>query len=152
MPAPETDGNHGWTSPAGDFSLAYALLRATLGVNIAMHGISRILAGVGVFAAGVEKQFAATPLPHFAVRAFAVSLPWAEAVIGLLVLLGVVTRWALVAGTLLILVLTFGSTLHQDWEVAGLQLIYALVYAILIALLKHNSIALDRLFGAQPRS
>lgn len=135
-----------FNSPA-DFSLSYALLRATLGVNIAMHGISRILAGVGVFTAALEKQFAATALPDFAVRAFASALPWAEALIGLLILVGGVTRIALVAGGLLILVLTFGSTLHQDWEIAGLQLTYTVVYSLLIAFRKYNAISLDRWFA-----
>lgn len=134
-----------------DFSLAYALLRTTLGVNIAMHGISRILAGVGVFTASLEKQFAATPLPHFAVRAFGSALPWAEALIGLLILVGGATRIALVVGGLLILLLTFGSTLHQDWEIAGLQLTYAIVYSLLIAFRKYNSISLDRLFARSRR-
>ena len=129
----------------GDYSLAYALMRAMLGVNIAMHGISRILMGVGVFAAGIEKQFAATVLPHFAVATFANVLPWAEASIGLLILFGVATRYALVAGALLMIVLTFGSNLHQDWQVAGLQLIYAIAYALLIALHKYNAFSLDQL-------
>jgi len=129
---------------AGDYSAAYALLRATLGVNIAMHGISRILGGVGAFAAGLEKQFAATALPNFAVAAFAHALPWAEAAIGLLILFGAATQFALIAGALLILVLTFGTNLHQDWQVAGLQLIYAVVYALLIAFRRYNAFSLDR--------
>jgi thiosulfate dehydrogenase (quinone) large subunit len=117
-------------SSTDDLSMAYALLRAMLGVNITMHGTSRILGGVGVFTAALEKQFAATPLPHFAVRAFGSALPWAEASVGLLILVGGATRIALVAGGLLILVLTIGSTLHQDWEIAGLQLAYATVYTM----------------------
>lgn len=137
--------NTTWKGSADrDYSLAYALLRATLGVNIAMHGISRILAGVGGFAAGLEKQFAATPLPHFAVAAFAHALPWAEAIIGLLILFGVATRVALVLGALLIVMLTFGTNLHQDWNVAGLQLIYAIAYALLIAFHRYNAFSLDR--------
>lgn len=132
---------------ASDYSLAYALLRAFLGVNIAMHGISRILMGTGIFAAGIEKQFAATVLPHFAVAAFGHLLPWAEASIGLLILFGLATRFALVAGALLMVVLTFGSTLHQDWQIAGLQLIYAVAYALLIAFQKHNAFSLDGLLS-----
>jgi len=129
-----------------DFTLAYTLLRMTLGVNIALHGISRLLAGSAAFVGALAKQFASTPLPDFAVRGFGHALPWLEALIGLLILFGVFTRVALVAGALLIVVLTFGSTLHQDWDIAGLQLIYAAVYFILIALQRHNSFSLDRLF------
>ncbi|HVB87202.1 MAG TPA: DoxX family membrane protein [Candidatus Dormibacteraeota bacterium] len=135
------------SSAGRDYSVAYALLRATLGMNIAMHGFSRIFAGVGGFAAGLEKQFAATPLPHIAVAAFAHALPWAEAAIGLLILFGVATRVALILGALLILVLTFGTNLHQDWNVAGLQLIYAVAYALLIAFHRYNAFSLDRLFS-----
>jgi thiosulfate dehydrogenase [quinone] large subunit len=55
--------------------LAYLLLRLTLGVNILMHGLSRILAGLTPFAAGMMKQFASTPLPPSLVHAFAYALP-----------------------------------------------------------------------------
>jgi thiosulfate dehydrogenase (quinone) large subunit len=130
-----------------DYSMGYALLRMTLGVNIAMHGISRILSGVGAFASGLQKQFAATLLPHFAVSAFGHALPWTEATIGLLILVGGATRLALVAGALLMIVLTFGSNLHQDWQVAGLQLIYAIAYALLIAFHRFNSFSLDGLLS-----
>jgi thiosulfate dehydrogenase (quinone) large subunit len=126
-----------------DAALAYLFLRATLGVNIFFHGLSRILAGPAAFAATLVQQFHATPLPSGMVSAFAHALPWVEAVIGLLLLLGAATRLALCAGALLILVLTFGSTLHQDWDVAGLQLIYAAVYAALLAFRDNNAFSVD---------
>jgi thiosulfate dehydrogenase (quinone) large subunit len=65
----------------------------------------------------------------------------------LLILFGALTRVALIAGALLIVLLTFGSTLHQDWDIAGLQLIYALVYFVLIGLRQHNSLSIDGLFS-----
>jgi thiosulfate dehydrogenase (quinone) large subunit len=77
------------------------------------------------------------------VSAFAHALPWLEAVIGLLLILGAATRLALSAGALLILALTFGSTLHQDWDVAGLQLIYAAVYAALLVFRDNNAFSVD---------
>ena len=132
-----------------DFALAYALLRVTLGINIAIHGISRIVAGPAAFVAGLTKQFAGTPLPHFAVQGFGYVLPWAEALIGLLALFGAFTRAALIAGALLIAVLTFGSTLHQDWDVAGLQLIYATVYFLLLALRRYNAFSVDGLLSRE---
>jgi thiosulfate dehydrogenase [quinone] large subunit len=105
------------------------------------------VAGPASFVATLTKQFASTPLPHFAVVGFGYTLPWLEAVIGLLVLLGAFTRAALVAGALLIAVLTFGSTLHQDWDIAGLQLIYATVYFLLLALRRHNALSADGLLS-----
>jgi len=130
-----------------DFAIAYPLLRITLGINIALHGVSRILAGPATFVAGLTKQFANTGLPTFAVQGFGYTLPWLEASIGLLILFGAFTRVALIAGALLIAVLTFGSSLHQDWDVAGLQLIYAVVYFILIALRRFNWLSIDFLVG-----
>jgi thiosulfate dehydrogenase [quinone] large subunit len=138
--------NHG-----ADLRVAYALLRVTLGINIALHGISRIVAGPVAFVATLSKQFASTPLPHFAVQGFGYALPWLEAAIGLLVLFGAFTRAALIAGALLIALLTFGSSLHQDWDVVGLQLIYALVYFVLISLRKYNTFSVDGLLSREWR-
>lgn len=123
--------------------LAYSLLRATLGLNILMHGISRLWAGPGKFVAGLLVMFHSTPLPETLVRVFGYTLPWLEASVGLLVLLGLWTRYALAAGSLLILVLTFGTTVRQDWETAGLQLNYALVFAALLAFLQYNAFSID---------
>jgi thiosulfate dehydrogenase [quinone] large subunit len=132
-----------------DLSLAYALLRITLGINIALHGISRILAGPAVFVAELTKQFESTVLPHFAIRGFGYALPWLETLVGLLILCGAMTRMALIVGALLITVLTFGSSLHQDWNVAALQLIYAVVYFVLIGLHRFNWFAVDGLFPSR---
>ncbi len=58
-------------------------------------------------------------------------------------LVGLRTRTALIGGSLLILILTFGSTLRQDWQSAGLQLIYASVYAALLASRQNNIYSVD---------
>lgn len=132
-------------SATADASLAYLLLRVTIGVNIFIHGVTRILGGTSKFAFTLDQGFRGTPLPPSFVFGFAMALPWIEAVIGFLVLIGLFSRLALSVGALLILVLTFGSTLHQDWESAGLQLIYASVYAALLAFSRHNTFSLDKL-------
>ena len=126
-----------------DLRLAYGLLRVILGVNIAVHGVSRINMGVRSFAQGLVPLFAKTPLRPGAVYAYAAALPFAEAAVGFFVLLGIESRFAYVLGLLLILSLTFGATLRQDWESAGLQLIYALTYAVLLALRGYNSFSVD---------
>jgi thiosulfate dehydrogenase [quinone] large subunit len=112
-------------------------------MNIAVHGVSRINMGVRSFAEGLVPLFAKTPLPPGTVYAYAAALPFAEAAIGLFVLVGFESRYAYVLGLLLILSLTFGATLRQDWESAGLQLIYALTYAGLLAFREYNSLSVD---------
>jgi thiosulfate dehydrogenase (quinone) large subunit len=108
-----------------------------------MHGIARIYAGVHDFAVGLLPEFQKTPLPAPAVYAFGVTLPYAEAILGALLILGLFTRYVCVLGMLLLATLTFGSALHQDWNAAGIQLIYALAYAALLGLRDHNLISLD---------
>jgi thiosulfate dehydrogenase (quinone) large subunit len=134
---------HEITEAQLDRRLAYALLRAIIGVNLAVHGISRLLAGPHAFATSLVGTFHATPLPAWSVLAFGLVLPWVEATLGLLILLGLVTRFALIAASLIILALTFGSTLRQDWQSAGLQLIYAAIYAALLAFRQENTYSLD---------
>jgi thiosulfate dehydrogenase [quinone] large subunit len=126
-----------------DRQLAYGLLRLILGMNILIHGVSRLYMGVKNFAQTLVPLFVKTPLPPGAVYAYASALPFVEAMIGLCVLLGFGSRYAYVCGLLLIASLTFGAALRQDWDSAGLQLIYALLYAILLASREYNVISLD---------
>jgi thiosulfate dehydrogenase [quinone] large subunit len=114
-----------------DTNLAYFMLRATLGLNICIHGVSRILQGPGVFANSLVGSFHKTPLPDLSVHLFGLGLPWVEMLLGGLVLFGVSLRLALFGGAFLIFFLTLGSSLLQDWSAAGLQLIYAMIYGLL---------------------
>lgn len=130
----EYDVNRSW---------AYVLLRVMLGVNMLFHGVSRVLAGPSGFAATLVREFQATPLPSVLVHVFGLALPWLEAAIGLLILIGLFRRPALLAGGALMVVLTLGTTLRQDWPSAGTQLIYAIVYAALLAFLHYDRFAVD---------
>ena len=127
-----------------DRTIAYMLLRVFLGVNIASHGVSRLLAA-SKFENALAAQFAHSFLPHSAVVAFALALPWAETLIGSLILAGLWTRLALIGGALLMIVLTLGSCLIQDWQVAGIQLIYQIAYFFLLFLLNYNHWSVDAL-------
>ncbi|HEY2039401.1 MAG TPA: MauE/DoxX family redox-associated membrane protein [Edaphobacter sp.] len=126
-----------------DEKIAYALLRAVAGTNLLMHGVSRLLAGPEAFSAHLTEQFAHSPLPEAVVRGFGSVLPPIEGLIGLLLLIGWKTRWALIAASLLMLVLTFGSSLIQNWSAAETQLMYALVFSVLLFLRRYNSWSVD---------
>lgn len=135
------------TRESRDQRAAYALLRIILGVNICLHGVSRLIAGDALFSSKLAAQFAHAPLPGLLVSAFGMALPWVEALFGLLILLGLRTRAALVGGSVLLWLLTFGSGLIQDWQAASAQLIYAAVYAALLFLIRFNGWSLDALMG-----
>jgi thiosulfate dehydrogenase [quinone] large subunit len=121
-------------SNEGERRLAYVLLRVSLGMDFLGHGAVRLLHGVGAFAAGMVKQMAETPLPAGFVHGFGLVLPVVELTLGVALLLGLLTRWALIGGALLMLVLMFGVTLRQDWATAGMQLIYCFLFALLLFL------------------
>ena len=131
------------TQKMTDRNLAYTFFRLFLGVNIAIHGASRIYTGAGAFATEQVSQFARTPLPSRMVYLFSVSLPFAESLIGVLIFVGLWSRLAYCGGFLLIINLTFGSTLRQDWTAAGWQLLYAFAYAALLAFHEHNRYSVD---------
>lgn len=125
--------------------LSYAFLRIALGLNICMHGAVRWRAGLSTFAESLVSMFQKAPLPVWSVYAFGCMLPVVEAAIGACVLFGFQTRRALIAGSILMLILTFGSTLRQDWPTVGIQLTYSVVYSLLLAGIQFNSYCLGRL-------
>ncbi len=118
---------------AADAQLAYALLRFGFGINMAVHGVNRLLGGLARFAAKTSADFADTLLPRFAVWPFAFVTPLLEFVVGVLLIAGAYTRTALLLGSLLMAALMFGTALRGEWNVLGTQLVYLLVYYLLLA-------------------
>ena len=122
--------------------LAFVLGRLLLGVNFLTHFLVRLpkLAG---FKADLLKQFAATPLPAPLVELFATVLPFAEGAIGALLLVGLFTRPALAAAMLVMTSLVFGSSLLEQWDTVGSQMLYGLFIFALILHCQHNRLCLD---------
>jgi thiosulfate dehydrogenase [quinone] large subunit len=125
-----------------DRALARALLRVTLGVNLLAHGLVRVPKLI-LFADGMARDFGATFLPWRLVHAFALALPFVECALGALVLVGLWQRLALPAGALLIMALVFGTALLQRWDTVTQQMLYALIYAALIATLGWDRWSVD---------
>ncbi len=126
-----------------DKALAYGLLRVAFGVNFAGHGLVRIYHGSSQFAAATATHLAGAPLPHGVVYGFGLAIPWIEALLGILLMLGVLTRVALAGGAVFMMALTVGVTANQQWDVAGQQLLYSLVFFVLLFLVEHNALSLD---------
>lgn len=114
--------------------VAYVLLRVVAGMDFFGHGFARIFTGkrIGGFAHWMVGDMAKAPLPASLVLAIGYVVPWVELVLGLMLLFGVGVRFALVTALLLMLLLMFGITMKQDWAVAGEQLLYSLVLAVLL--------------------
>ena len=130
-----------------DLELAYALFRITLGVNIFGHGFVRIVFfGIGGLDTWVNEQaagFEGHLLPMWSVYAFLYVLPFIEVVLGALTALGLLTRAALVGGTLMMFALVFGNLARQAWNTVGNNMHYVLYYCLMIAAIRYNRLALD---------
>jgi thiosulfate dehydrogenase (quinone) large subunit len=126
-----------------DKSLAYALLRIAFGVNVAGHGLIRLHNGVGAFATSTAEHLAKSPLPHNFIFGFSYAIPFVEAILGLTLILGVFTRISLVCGAVFMMLLTIGVTSIQQWDLASQQLLYSVVFFLLLYLIEHNALALD---------
>jgi thiosulfate dehydrogenase (quinone) large subunit len=131
--------------PNLDQELALALFRFTLGVNFFMHGGVRLFGNLNKFIAGTTAQFQNSVLPAPFVQVFATTLPLIELALGILLVLGLFTRLALVVGALLMTSLIFGMGLLQKWDVVGLQMTYAIAFFLLLFFHIPNRFSLDGL-------
>lgn len=127
-----------------DAVIAYTILRLSFGANILLHGLSRILNGRPAFLAYLNHYFEHSHLiPAGMLPVFGAVLPWVETLLGLLLVLGLFTRYTLIIGGLVMLGLVIGTNLAQDWLVSGLQLIYCFLYYYLLIHLEQNTVSAD---------
>jgi thiosulfate dehydrogenase (quinone) large subunit len=131
--------------------IAYGLLRIAFGVNFLGHGLFRILSGVSVFAAATVERMTKSPMPHGFVLGFGYCIPWIEVLIGLALIFGLLTRVTLICGALFMMALTIGVASNQQWDVAAQQLMYSLVFFLLLFLVEYNGLALDPLLPRKKR-
>jgi thiosulfate dehydrogenase [quinone] large subunit len=133
---------------ASDIVIAYTILRLSFGANILLHGLSRVLNGRAAFLAYLTHYFEhAHLIPMGMLPIFGAVLPWVETTLGLLLVLGLFSRFTMIVGALVLMVLVIGTNLAQDWLVAGLQLPYCFIYYYLLIHLEQNRMSLDAWLG-----
>jgi thiosulfate dehydrogenase [quinone] large subunit len=133
---------------ASDIVIAYTILRLSFGANILLHGLSRVLNGRAAFLAYLTHYFEhAHLIPMGMLPTFAAVLPWVETTLGLLLVLGLFSRFTMIVGALVLTVLVIGTNLAQDWLVAGLQIPYCFIYYYLLIHLEQNRMSLDAWLG-----
>jgi thiosulfate dehydrogenase [quinone] large subunit len=138
IPTPAADAVH------EDRALAVLLLRLALGLDILLHGVTRLfLGGLAAFVNSTAAQFQHTVLPMWQVRAFATAIPFIEIIVGLLLVAGFALRWTLVAGAVLMIALEFGTAMRSDWTVLSSQLLYSLLYSALLFCREYDVYSLD---------
>jgi len=124
-------------------ALGYFILRLSLGVDMLMHYVVRTWGISQDFVPVTEKMFVGNLLPMSWVHVFLTILPYFEGLLGVLLVLGLLSRWALTAEGLLVTVLLFGTALRSDWTVVSHQMIYLLFVFILLAVEEYDYFSVD---------
>jgi len=126
--------------------VAYTLLRVTLGVVFFFSGVGKFMGGLSAFVGGMNQHFSGK-LPAAMVMPFAYALPFAEVTLGALILVGLFSRLALSLSGLLLVALTFGTVMLNDFPTVAHNTQYALVNFVLLWLADLNRYSLDSAFG-----
>ena len=90
----------------------------------------------------MEAKFAESMLPVFLVSATAYAIPIVELLLGLAILLGIGTRWALLGTTIQMMVLTSGCCFVEDWGPINSQMFLLVMSAVLMANIDLNRLAI----------
>ena len=129
--------------------IGYALLRVTFGVVFLFSGIGKFRSGLGNFAGGMLQQFSGK-LPGVLVQPFAYSLPFAETILGVLIVLGLFTTVALSLSGLLLAALTFGTVMLGEFPTVAHNTQYGLVNFVLLWTFAYNRYSVDKAIRGGP--
>lgn len=125
--------------------MSFFLARLAIGVSLLGHGLVR-LPKLSGFSAWMVDKFKNSLLPEALVIPFSYALPIAELLTGVLIVLGLFTRLALTAGSWIMIMLIFGSSMVEDWGAIPSQLIHvAFLTVLLVFEHSHNAYALDKI-------
>lgn len=145
-----------YARPARDNSLGralgYFILRLSLGVDMLMHLVVREWGVSQDFVPVTEKMFVGNLLPMSGVHFFLTYLPYFEGLLGVLLIVGLWSRWAIFAEGLLVTVLLFGTAIRSDWTVVSHQMIYLLFVFFLLAVEDWDYFSVDAWFGRRRRN
>ncbi|MDX2242087.1 MAG: DoxX family membrane protein [Leptolyngbyaceae cyanobacterium bins.302] len=137
-----------WGFRQKDVELAYFFLRLIFGVNFFNHGFTRI-GNIGGFANSMVDMFKDAAVPAELVRVVGAIVPPLELIIGILLIVGFATRGALIAGFVLMMILQGGVLIVGQLDSAVSQLIYCIIFFLLLATVGFNTISLDTKFRRQ---
>ncbi|MGK7389839.1 MAG: MauE/DoxX family redox-associated membrane protein [Candidatus Cyclobacteriaceae bacterium M2_1C_046] len=113
-------------------SLSNLILRITLGISFFFHGVNRIVNGVANFSSGMVDKFQDSFLPEWTVSAFSYGLPFAELLLGLLLLIGFKLKEVLLASFILMAFLIAGVCIIGQWGALSIQFLHVLLIYLLV--------------------
>lgn len=133
-----------------DFPAAYLMVRLTMGFHMFAHGAVRFPI-LTEFAGQTATEFAPVRLiglpffPGWLVYPFILSVPVIEFSVGVLLILGLKTKLASIAGGVTLLLLMFGTVARMNFGTAHLMWFYVLIFAFLVGANFADRYSLDRI-------
>lgn len=129
----------------------YLMARLPIAVSMLGHGLDRI-PKIQVFSDHLVGQFSKTILPLKLVIPFSTILPFVELGVGILLTIGLFTRFAYVIGVIAMLALIFGSCLIEQWDNVLSQMLYGLYFVMLYYYAFYNRYSFDSLISREPNA
>src|SRR5256885_1766277 len=124
-------------------------MRFAYGVIYLFYGIGKFISGLRNFVGGMNQQFSGK-LPALMVMPFAYFIPFAETISGVLIFLGLLTRFGLTLSGLLLIGLTFGLVILGQAPIVAHNLQYILVNFVLLWFVDLNRYSVDGLLDRKP--
>lgn len=125
---------------------SYLLMRLAIGTSMFGHGLVR-LPKLEAFSHWMVGSYEKSMLPAAVVTPFSYLLPVLEFTIGILLIIGLFTREALILGCLVMIILIFGSSMLENWDAVPAQLIHVAFFATLLHYILSNIWAVDNLIN-----
>jgi len=129
----------------------YLMARLPIAVSALGHGLDRI-PKLQIFSDHLISQFSKSILPIKLISPFSMLLPFIELGVGILLILGLFTRFACVVGLVTMLALILGSCLIEQWDNVLSQMLYSLYFVMLYYYAFYNRYSFDRLMSRVPNA
>ncbi|WP_312076742.1 MauE/DoxX family redox-associated membrane protein [Chryseobacterium sp.] len=107
-----------------DFKTAFFFLRLPVAISLLGHGLVRV-PKLETFSKWMVSTMEKSFIPEFLLVPFGYILPFAEAVIGVLLLINFKTKETLYSALVLMSILIFGSCSIENWSAIESQLLHS---------------------------
>ncbi|GAA5087763.1 hypothetical protein GCM10023210_10820 [Chryseobacterium ginsengisoli] len=108
-----------------DFKTAFFFLRLPVAISLLGHGLVRI-PKLTSFSEWMVTSMEKSAIPSALIVPFSYILPFAEAIIGALLLINFKTKYTLYTGLVLMSILIFGSCSIENWSAIESQLLHSI--------------------------
>lgn len=107
-----------------DFKTAFFFLRLPIAISLLGHGLVRI-PKLHTFSEWMVTTMEKSMIPKLVIVPFGYVLPFAEAILGILLLINFKTKYTLYSALVLMSILIFGSCSIENWSAIEAQLLHS---------------------------